>query len=139
MTTTLKYGRSETVALSYEAAVAATRDALAAEGFGVLTEIDVKATLKKKIDVDFRPYVILGACNPTLAHRALSAETPIGLLLPCNVVVYAGETADTSVVAVLDPEVQLGVTGRDDLKPLAGEVRERLTRALNAVKAKEKK
>ena len=139
MTTQLEipYGHSETVALTYEAAVQATRDALAQEGFGVLTEIDVRATLKKKIDVDFRPYVILGACNPTLAHRALSAESAIGLLLPCNVIVHAGDVPGTSVVAVLDPEVQLGVTGRTDLKPLAAEVKTKLLRALNAVKAKE--
>lgn len=135
-TTSIPYGHSETVALPYEAAVQATRDALAQEGFGVLTEIDVRATLKKKIDVEFRPYVILGACNPTLAHRALSAEPAIGLLLPCNVVVQA-ESPERSVVAVLDPEVQLGVTGRNDLKPLAAEVKAKLIRALNAVKAKE--
>jgi uncharacterized protein (DUF302 family) len=133
------YGVFATVRLPYDTAVAAIRDALAAEGFGVLTEIDVKATLKKKIDVDFRPYVILGACNPSLAHRALSAETAIGLLLPCNVVVHAGDTPGTSVVSVLDPVVQLGVTGRKDLEPLAAEVKERLVRALNAVKAKETK
>ena len=133
------YGVFATVRLPYANAVAAIRDALAAEGFGVLTEIDVKATLKKKIDVDFRPYVILGACNPSLAHRALSAETAIGLLLPCNVVVHAGDTPGTSVVSVLDPVVQLGVTGRKDLEPLAAEVKERLVRALNAVKAKETK
>lgn len=131
------YGVFATVRLPYDDAVTAIRDALAAEGFGVLTEIDVKATLKKKIDVDFRPYVILGACNPSLAHRALSAEPEIGLLLPCNVVVHAGDTPGTSVVSVLDPVVQLGVTGRKDLEPLAAEVRERLVRALNAVKAKE--
>ncbi|MGH7677903.1 MAG: DUF302 domain-containing protein [Gemmatimonadaceae bacterium] len=135
----IEYGQAESIALPYDAAVAATRDALAAEGFGVLTEIDVRATFKKKLDVDFRPYVILGACNPSLAHRALSEETAIGLLLPCNVVVYAGDDPDTSVVAVLDPEVQLGVTGRDDLKPMAAEVKAKLTRALNAVKAKESK
>lgn len=133
------YGHAETVALPYDAAVQAARDALALEGFGVLTEIDVRATLKKKIDVDFRPYVILGACNPVLAHRALSAESAIGLLLPCNVVVQEGESPATSIVAVLDPEVQLGVTGRSDLKPLAAEVKSKLLRALNAVKAKEKK
>lgn len=142
MTTTapaIEYGQAESIALPYDAAVAATRDALAAEGFGVLTEIDVRATFKKKLDVDFRPYVILGACNPSLAHRALSEETAIGLLLPCNVVVYAGDDPGTSVVAVLDPEVQLGVTGRDDLKPIAAEVKAKLTRALNAIKAKETK
>ena len=133
----IEYGRAETVALPYQSAVAATREALAAEGFGVLTEIDVAATLKKKLDVDFRPYLILGACNPPLAHRALSAETAIGLLLPCNVIVYAGDQPETSVVAVLDPEVQLGLTGRADLKPVAAGVKARLLRALSAVKAKE--
>ena len=139
MTTQLgiPYGHAETVSLPYDAAVQATRDALAQEGFGVLTEIDVRATLKKKIDVDFRPYVILGACNPVLAHRALSAESAIGLLLPCNVIVHAGNSPNTSLVAVLDPEIQLGVTGRDDLKPLAAEVKTKLLRALKAVKARE--
>ena len=136
--TTLPYGLVESVALPYDEAVQAVRDALAAEGFGVLTEIDVRATLKKKLDVDFRPYVILGACNPPLAHRALSAETNIGLLLPCNVIVYAGDDAQSSVVAVLDPEVQLGVTGRNDLAPLAADVKARLVRALSAVKSQEK-
>jgi len=125
------------VARPYDDTVAATRAALMEQGFGVLTEIDVRATFKKKLDVEFRPYVILGACNPTLAHRALSAETAIGLLLPCNVIVYAGDDPGTSVVAVLDPEAQLGLTGRDDLKPLASEVRAKLNRVLDAVKAKE--
>ena len=136
---TAPYGLVESVAMPYDEAVLAVRDALAAEGFGVLTEIDVRATLKKKLDVDFRPYVILGACNPPLAHRALTAETNIGLLLPCNVVVYAGDEPRSSVVAVLDPEVQLGVTGRDDLKPLAADVKARLSRALSALKSKEKR
>ena len=129
----IPYGRAALVALPHEAAVAAVRDALAAEGFGVLTEIDVRAILKKKLDVDFRPYVILGACNPPLAHQALTAEIAIGLLLPCNVVVYAGEDPATSVVAVLDPVVQLGVTGREDIRPLATDVQTKLLRALNAV------
>ena len=133
----IQYGLVETVALPYDAAAQSVRDALAAEGFGVLTEIDVRATLKKKLDVDFRPYVILGACNPSLAHRALTAETAIGLLLPCNVVVYAGDAPGMSVLAVLDPEVQLGITGREDLGPLAAEVKARLVRALRAVKAAE--
>jgi uncharacterized protein (DUF302 family) len=129
-TTASSYGLSRTVPLSVDAADARVRELLREEGFGVLTEIDVQATLKNKIDVDFRPYRILGACNPPLAHQALSAETQIGLLLPCNVVVYQGDSEDESVVAVLDPEVQLGVTGRDDIVPLARDVKARMTRVL---------
>jgi uncharacterized protein (DUF302 family) len=109
------------------------RGALMEEGFGVLTEIDVAQTLKSKIDVDFRPYRILGACNPALAHRALSQEVDIGLLLPCNVVVYAADEPGRSVVAVLDPVQQLGVSGRGDLTELADEVQERLKRVLEAL------
>lgn len=124
------YGLSRTVPLSIDDADARVRELLKEEGFGVLTEIDVKSTLKTKIDVDFRPYRILGACNPPLAHQALTAETQIGLLLPCNVVVYEGDTPDQSVVAILDPEVQLGVTGRDDIAHLARDVKERMTRVL---------
>ncbi|HSR40849.1 MAG TPA: DUF302 domain-containing protein [Longimicrobiales bacterium] len=131
--TEIRYGKKRTLDLSLEEAEARIREELEKEGFGILTEIDVKATLKKKLDADFRPYRILGACNPGMAHRALSAETDIGLLLPCNVVVYAGDEAGTSVVAILDPEVQLGVTGRDDLEPVAREVREGMERALAAV------
>ena len=119
----LSYGFQREVPVPFEAAVAATRDALAAKGFGVLTEIDVKATLRQKLDVDFRPYVILGACNPPLAHQALTAEPAIGLLLPCNVVVYAADAPGRSVVAVLDPVAQLGITGRDDIRPIAEKVR----------------
>ena len=130
----LKYGFQAVVPLPYEAAVARTREALAARGFGVLTEIDVRATLKKKLDVDFRPYVILGACNPPLAHRALTAELPIGLLLPCNVVVYAGDEPGTSVVSVLDPVAQLGLTGRSDMEPLAAQVRSLLQQTLAQVR-----
>jgi uncharacterized protein (DUF302 family) len=121
------------VGLPYEEAVARARAALAKEGFGVLTEIDVRQTLKNKLDVDFRPYVILGACNPTLAHRALTAEREIGLLLPCNVIVYAGETPGRSVVTALDPVAQLRLAGRPDLEPLAREVRQRLERVLAAL------
>jgi len=135
----ITYVQAVDVARPYDDTVAATRAALMEQGFGVLTEIDVRATFKKKLDVEFRPYVILGACNPPLAHRALSAEPAIGLLLPCNVIVYAGDNAGTSVVAVLDPEAQLGLTGRDDLNPLASEVRAKLNRVLDAVKAKENK
>lgn len=121
------YGFGATVALPYDAAVARVRDALAAEGFGVLTEIDVAATLKKKLDVTRRPYVILGACNPPLAHCALELEADIGLLLPCNVIVYATETPGRSVVAALDPEAALQLAGRADIAPLAAEVKARLS------------
>ncbi len=130
---TTAYGLSVTVPLTYERAVEAVRAALATEGFGVLTEIDVRATLKKKLDAEFRPYVILGACNPSLAHKALSAERDIGLLLPCNVVVYATDEPGTSVVAALDPEEMLGLTGRADIRPLATDVKARMTRVLSAV------
>jgi len=127
---TTRYGFSTTVRAPYAEAVERTRAALAEEGFGILSEIDVSATLKKKLDVDFRPYVILGACNPPLAHRALSAERDIGLLLPCNVVVYAADEEGTSVVAAMDPEEALGLTGREDIRPLATEVKARLRAAL---------
>lgn len=130
----LAYGFQVELPVGYERAVTLTREALAERGFGVLTEVDVRATMKKKLDVDFRPYVILGACNPPLAHRALTAETAIGLLLPCNTIVYAGDRPGTSVVAVVDPVTQLGKTGRPDLTPLAMEVRELLRQALERVR-----
>jgi uncharacterized protein (DUF302 family) len=130
---TTRYGFSIRVPLAYETTVERTREALAGEGFGVLSEIDIAATLRKKLDVEFRPYVILGACNPPLAHRALTAETNIGLLLPCNVVVYAGEDEGTSVVAAMDPEAALELTGNDEVREVAREVRERLERVLSAV------
>ena len=133
---TTRYGFSTTVDLSYDKAVQRTRDALATEGFGVLTEIDVAATLKKKLNVDFRPYVILGACNPTLAYRALSAERDIGLLLPCNVIIYSADDAGKSVVAAMDPVEALALTGRDDIRAIADEVRSRLERVLEAVVAR---
>jgi uncharacterized protein (DUF302 family) len=130
---TTPYGLGVTVALPYDAAVTRVRDALAAEGFGVLTEIDVAATFKKKLDVDRPPYLILGACNPSLAHQALQLETDIGLLLPCNVIVYATSDPARSVVAALDPEAALQLTGRADIAPLAAEVKARLQRVLQAV------
>mgnify|MGYP003572857237 FL=1 len=105
--------------------------ALKSEGFGVLTEIDVKATLKKKIDVDFRPYVILGACNPPIAHKALLAEPALGLLLPCNVVV--AETDDgSSEIAVIKPSAMFSLVKNPAMEPLVKDVTERLTRALEA-------
>jgi uncharacterized protein (DUF302 family) len=129
---TTRYGFGTTVSLPYEDAVQRTKTALGAEGFGILTEIDVAATLKQKLGVDFRPYVILGACNPPLAHRALSAELDLGLLLPCNVIVYATGTPNRTAVAALDPEAALRLTGRTDIAPLAAEVKARLRRVLEA-------
>jgi len=129
----IRYGFKRTVPLPVEDADERLREELKKEGFGILTEIDVQATLKEKLGVDFRPYKILGACNPPLAHQALSSDTDIGLLLPCNVIVYEGEEEGTSVVAVLDPKIQLGVTGRDDIDHLAEEVRARMERALAAL------
>lgn len=132
---TTRYGISTTVRLPYEQAVQRTRDELAKEGFGVLTEIDVAATLRKKLNVSFRPYIILGACNPPLAYRALSAERDLGLLLPCNVVVYAADEQDASVIAALDPVAALDLAGNEQVRPIADEVRVRLERVLDAVAA----
>ena len=130
---TTPYGISTSVPLSYEQAVARTKEELAKEGFGVLSEIDVSATLQKKLNVDFRPYIILGACNPPLAHRALTAEQDIGLLLPCNVVVYAADEEGRSVVAAMDPVAALGLTGNRSIEPVAHDVKQRLQRALTAL------
>lgn len=127
-----QYGVGTVVGLDYRTAVDVVKQALADEGFGILCEIDVAATLHKKLGVEFRPYVILGACNPPLAHRALSEERDIGLLLPCNVIVYADDDPARSVIAALDPVSALGLTGRADLRPLAEDVKARLTRALSA-------
>ncbi len=133
LTQSTRYGFSTPVKLPYERAVERTREELAKDGFGVLTEIDVKATLKKKLDVDFRPYVILGACNPPFAYRALQAERDIGLLLPCNVVVYAGDEPATSVVAAMDPEAALQLADNPSMGEVAAEVKARLERALGRV------
>lgn len=135
ITQTTRYGIGTTIPLEYPAAVARTKEALAAEGFGILAEIDVAATLKNKLGVEFRPYVILGACNPPLAHRALTAERDIGLLLPCNVVVYADDAPGRSVVAVMDPVEAMALTGNDEIAPVADEVRQRLVRALESLPA----
>ena len=134
MIRTGSYGLSIDVAAPFEAARERAIAALKSEGFGVLTEIDVKATMKQKLDVEFRKYVILGACNPPLAHQALSAETEIGLLLPCNVIVYEKDPG-SSVVAAIDPNVQFGKLGRADLAAVAAEVRAKLMRALEAAAA----
>ena len=130
---TFAYGLKRTVSLPPVEAEARLRTELKEEGFGVLTEIDVKATFKAKLDVDFKPYRILGACNPRLAHQALTAEDDIGLLLPCNLVVYEGELEGTSVVAVLDPIAQLSMTGRSDIESLAREVATMLASVLERI------
>lgn len=130
---TSRYAISATVQLPYDEAVERTREELAREGFGVLTEIDVAGTLKKKLDVNFRPYVILGACNPGMAHRALSAEPDIGLLLPCNVVVRAGGREGTSEVLAMDPEVALSLAGNPEVAPVAKAVGEQLRRVVDRV------
>lgn len=133
--TTTRYGLRVSVPLPYEKTVERVREELSNEGFGVLTEIDVQATLKQKLDVDFRKYIILGACNPPLAHKALSAERDIGLLLPCNVVVYEADKAGTSVVAAIEPTSQLELTGNERVRPISEDVRARLERVLDAVSA----
>jgi len=126
-------GIRTTLNLSFEQAIQKTTEALKAEGFGVLTQIDVKATLKQKLDADFRRYVILGACNPPLAHRALSANLDVGLLLPCNVTVY--EEGDRSVVTAVDPVEMLGVLKGDPIVcEVAVEARIRLQRVIASLK-----
>ncbi len=124
------YALTRETDLSYEEADRRVRDALQDEGFGVLTEIDVKDTLKKKLDVDFQQYVILGACNPPLAHEALQTEPDIGLLLPCNLVVRELPDGRTMVEA-LDPVTQLGVAGNQALEGVAADVRQRMQRVLD--------
>ena len=117
---------------NFDDAVTQVTAALKVEGFGVLTEIDVKETLKKKLDVDFRPYKILGACNPPLAYRALSTAPEVGLLLPCNVTVSFVEDNVTEV-AIIDPLSMLGFVQHPDLEPVAEEARARLDRVVTAL------
>ena len=125
-------GITTIINLPYEQAVEQTIAALKEQGFGVLTEIDVQATLKKKLDVDFRRYVILGACNPPLAHKALSADLTVGLMLPCNVVVY--ENADgTSTVSALNPMAAIGVVGNSSLDETAAMATTKLTAVIAAL------
>ena len=117
--------------LPYQQAIQRVTEALKEEGFGILTTVDVKNTLKQKLDVDFREYVILGACNPKLAYQALNTELEVGLLLPCTVIVYEEEGG--SVVSIADPIAMLGTLGKPDLEPLAREVQTRLQRVVEAL------
>ena len=127
-----EYAFSAILDTSYEDAVSRVTDALKKEGFGVLTEIDVKSTLKKKLDVDFRKYVILGACNPPYAHRTLQADLDVGLLLPCNVIVY--ETKEKKAyVSALNPVSALEVIKSEELRKIAGEVSEKLKRVIDRI------
>jgi len=120
------------VDLPYEEATKKVTEALAAEGFGILTEIDVKATLKEKLDVDFKNYIILGACNPPFAYQTLQIEEQIGLMLPCNVVVQDGEDG-TSIVSALNPEVAMESVQNSDLEPIAGEVAQKLRNVIDGL------
>lgn len=124
------YYYSKIVELPLEAAAERVTKALKQEGFGVLTEIDVQATLKKKLDVDFRPYMILGACNPHFAHQALQAEDKIGAMLPCNVIVQEVEPGRTEVAAV-DPVASMQAIENERLAPIAGNVRDQLRRVID--------
>jgi uncharacterized protein (DUF302 family) len=128
---TMGYGTGIRLRASFDDAAARVRSALRDQGFGVLTEIDVQATLKEKIGEDMEPYLILGACNPPLAHRALGVDRRIGLLLPCNVVVRA--EGDVIVVEALDPQIMVGLSGRAALAPVADEAAARLGAALDAL------
>lgn len=128
-----EYGLFRTVEMSYEEAVEKVTATLKEQGFGILTEIDVRATMKTKLDKEFTKYIILGACNPALAYRALGVELDIGLLLPCNVTVYEEPDSGKTVISAIDPSILVQATGAEALQPIAEEVRTKLTAALQAV------
>lgn len=127
----MHYGFSKTVDLSFEDTINKVTEELKKEGFGILTTIDIKETLKNKIDVDFKKYTILGACNPPLAYKALLAEEEIGLLLPCNVIVY--EKEGKSAISVFDPSLMSKVVENEKMNPIAEEVKEKLQRVFNNI------
>ena len=126
------FGIRKTLDLGFDEALAKVPEALKAEGFGVLTEIDVQATLKKKLDVDFRRYRILGACNPPFAHRALQHSLDVGMLLPCNVIVYETDDRKT-VVSAVDPMQTMAAQGDPALRPLAEQVQQKLQRVIDSL------
>lgn len=128
-----RYGFGTAVQVPYEEALQRVKDALKIEGFGVLTEIDVRQTLREKLGAEMEPYLILGACNPVLAHRALALESEIGLLLPCNVVVRA--IGNGCRVEIADPKAMLGIVGNEQLDAIAEEAKERLQRVIAALSA----
>lgn len=125
------YGYSKKVNLGFEEAIEKVTEELKKEGFGVLTEIDVKATMKKKLDVDHPNYKILGACNPPLAYKALTAEAELGLLLPCNIIVY--EKNDDTFVSAIDAKAMFQIVNRKDVEPIADEVNKKLKIAIDNV------
>lgn len=127
----MQYGYKKQINMRFEEAVEKTRAALAEEGFGILTEIDVKATMKNKLDIDYDNYLILGACNPPFAHEALQAEKEIGLLLPCNVIVY--EDDGKVFVSAILPTVAMGMVDNQSLADIANTVEEKLKKAVDAV------
>jgi uncharacterized protein (DUF302 family) len=129
---TTKYAFKSTMQIPYEEAIQKVMDELRNEGFGVLTEIDVKETMKKKLDVDFRKYKILGACNPPNAFKALQAETDIGLMLPCNVVVYEVEQGKT-IVAAVDPVASMMAIDNPALAQISREIQTKLQRVIRAL------
>lgn len=129
-----KYGFSRTVEIPFDAAIEKTHAALKEEGFGVLSEIDIKEKLKEKLGVEFRRYVILGACNPPLAYKTLQEDINIGLLLPCNVIVYEADDKNKSVVAAVDAKAMLSVVGENAaMNEVANEVNDRLQRVINSL------
>jgi uncharacterized protein (DUF302 family) len=129
----MSYGTAVTLDLPYDEAVVRVKDAFKKQGFGTLTEIDVQSTLKEKLDEDVEPYVILGVCNPQLAHRALDVDRSIGLLLPCTVVVRAADHGTT--VEALDPQVMVVVPGHPEMQPIADDAARRINAALEELTA----
>lgn len=127
----MKYGLSKKISINFEPAIEKVTEELKKEGFGVLTTIDVKDTLKKKLDVEFKKYTILGACNPPIAHKALQLEEELGLLLPCNVIVYEKESE--TLVSIFDPMLMINIIDNPQMEPIASEIRSRLERVLEAI------